>query len=88
MRQSEAEAQVRAGVYPPADTYTVGRGKRKFASARTAVLAAKEAARNMPTGAVMPVWRNGQIVVAVVTDDANAITVHYLAAWRDDAPVF
>lgn len=58
---------------------------RKFTSLQDAVIFAREAARDMaPRGYVVSIWEDSVVVIAVVTDDANAITVHRLATWPED----
>ena len=62
--------------------YGIRKGK-KFATAQDAVIFAREKAKDIGSGLVVPVWYGG-VAIAVVTDDANGLTVHRLATWPED----
>jgi hypothetical protein len=69
--------------------YTV-HAKRKrtsFPDIQDAVIFAREQAKNAPNlaAATVAIWDERNVVVAVVTDDANGLTVHRLATWPRDA---
>lgn len=57
---------------------------KKFENLQDAIIAAREYAINAPTGSVVAVWDSAPLLIAVVSDDANGITVHRLATWPDD----
>jgi hypothetical protein len=54
-------------------------GTKAFDSLQDAIFAAREKARSWP----MPVaiYNEAQVVVGVVTDDANGLTVHRFVPW-------
>jgi hypothetical protein len=58
---------------------------KEFDDLIAAVLFAREKAKEAANGHVVPVWSNG-LVIAVVTDDANGLTVFPLDAWPEDVP--
>jgi hypothetical protein len=57
-----------------------------FDRLQDAVIHAREYARNLKNNyATVPIIDNANyVVVAVVTDDANSLTVHRLATWPTD----
>lgn len=65
--------------------WTTARGVRraKYASVQSAVIFAREKAIDHTgwAGRVVTVWDGRGVVIALVTDDANGLTVHRLATW-------
>jgi hypothetical protein len=63
--------------------YRNGKGKA-FANLQDAVIFAREKAKSIGNGQVVPIWMGG-LVIGIVTDDANSLTLHRLTGWPEDA---
>lgn len=56
---------------------------RKFSDLQDAVIFAREKVKDIGNGQVVSIWEDGLVVVGVVTDDANGLTLHRLKGWPE-----
>lgn len=63
--------------------YGVRKGK-KFETLQDAVIFAREKVKDISGGMVVAIWEEG-LVIGVVSDDADSVTVHRLKNWPEDA---
>ena len=65
--------------------WNAGRCKRVCRSLQNAIILAREKAIDGDMYDAVTVWNEQNLTVALVTDDANGVTVHRLATWPADA---
>ena len=57
---------------------------KKVRDIETAIQLAKEKVVSMEGAASALVWEDSLVVIALVTDDANGLTIHRLGTWPED----